>query len=348
MGKISFKDIEQELYNIHGNKIKLLEIDENIGRYRMRCLFKCSVCGYKWNGLYFHTIKDENGCQKCSSKIESLKRAYPKEFIINYINNHNCEFISFLEEHKNSKTKIWIKFLCGHEGETTLERIKKSVYYVCPKCSKIKADIKRIKTEQNAINEINNTNFIFVKFPNNYKNCFSLVTYQCSLGHLTTRILSLFLQRPTCGQCEIDKMSKKFSGSGGYHWNGGTTEIRSFLRKHIQQWKIDSMKSCNYLCVIENKPFDKIHHLYGFNLILEQTLQELNIPIKVRIGDYTPEELELIKNKCQEIHNKNLGICLTKKCHDLYHKIYGYGNNTPTQFEEFKSRIQSGEIIISQ
>jgi hypothetical protein len=109
------------------------------------------------------------------------------------------------------------------------------------------------------------------------------------------------------------------------------------------------MKACQYKCVITWKPFDQIHHLYGFGMILEETLKELKMPLYEKVSEYTQQELKSIVDKCMEIHYKHpLGACLSKGVHILFHTVYGRKNNTPEQFEEFKQRCSKGEFELKE
>lgn len=105
------------------------------------------------------------------------------------------------------------------------------------------------------------------------------------------------------------------------------------------KWKFDSLKEHNFKCFITNTyGFLDVHHLYGFNFILNETLNELFLPIKPIIGDYTKEELDLIEKRCLELHYEyGLGVPLLSNIHKDFHNIYGYGDNTPKQFYEFIS-----------
>lgn len=135
-------------------------------------------------------------------------------------------------------------------------------------------------------------------------------------------------------------------GSLNPNWNEGISELYSFLRRNIKQWKQDSMKKCNYKCVLTGGKFHVIHHVYAFESLMDETLEELNMPIHARIKNYSDDELMSILNRCLEKHYEHpLGVCLSEKYHKLYHQEYGYRNSRPEYFEEFKQRYISGEFL---
>lgn len=125
------------------------------------------------------------------------------------------------------------------------------------------------------------------------------------------------------------------------NYKGGITSLFSEMRRNITQWKIDSAKQCNFSCVVTGWRFDHIHHLYSFNKIAQETLEELGLySVYDDIYLYTKEELKIIIDKCLEIHYRYpLGVCLTKDIHKKFHFIYGYKDNNPEQFYEFINNL---------
>lgn len=136
-----------------------------------------------------------------------------------------------------------------------------------------------------------------------------------------------------CIYCKGNKLAKDNNPA----WKGGITPLSNYLRDKLTQWKIDSLKKYNYKCAITGIHNDLIiHHLKGFNQILKETMDILNLPIYQEINKYSNKELKQIEIKCLELHYKyGLGICLNTDIHKEFHKIYGKGNNTLEQFKEF-------------
>lgn len=145
-----------------------------------------------------------------------------------------------------------------------------------------------------------------------------------------------------CKYCRYEKIS----GENQHNWKGGISDLSSHLRSKTYFWKVDSFEHYGYKCVLTNLGIDiELHHTYSFSSMINDTLKELNIPVFECVNKYSDKELELIENKCTELHYKfGYGVPLNMEIHKLFHKIYGKHNNTPEQFEEFKSRFLNGEF----
>lgn len=118
--------------------------------------------------------------------------------------------------------------------------------------------------------------------------------------------------------------------------NTGYRDLAEFLRKKTENWRRESMAWCNYKCVITGKNFDVIHHLYGVNMIMQEVIEELDVPQNIDPNNYDEKELEKILALFDKKQSEyGLGICLTNEMHKMFHFEYGYGDNTPEQFEEF-------------
>lgn len=128
-------------------------------------------------------------------------------------------------------------------------------------------------------------------------------------------------------------------------WEGGITNLYQFLRENITEWKEDSMKFCNYKCVLTGDYFDNIHHLTPFKDIVYEALNKMNIEVKQDISDYSEEIRKQIINEVKELHIKyKFGVCLCKELHKLFHDTYNYTKFTKEDFIQFINRYFKGEF----
>ena len=128
-------------------------------------------------------------------------------------------------------------------------------------------------------------------------------------------------------------------------WQGGITGLSQCLRENISEWKKDSMKMCNYKCILTGDWFNEIHHVIPFNEIVINSMSKLGLSRNQDISDYTIEEREKIIEEIKIRHKQyGLGYCLTKDLHKLFHDNYGYLHFEKESFYEFAQRYFNGEF----
>lgn len=127
---------------------------------------------------------------------------------------------------------------------------------------------------------------------------------------------------------------------------GGYENIAKLFRGHIQNWKTKSMELCDYKCVFTGSKDFRIHHLIGFNIILKEAFDEIKKEIELvsnDTNDYTKKELDRMIEIFCCIHDKYpLGICVRNDIHNLFHRIYGVGNNNEMQWNKFVTDYKNG------
>ena len=112
-------------------------------------------------------------------------------------------------------------------------------------------------------------------------------------------------------------------------------DIADYIRHNNQLWRNESMKACDYKCVLSGNTNFEIHHLYSFNLILKEAMKDSEWIIK-DIQDYSNEEMSKLLNIFLRYQNKYpLGVCVDVSLHKQFHSIYGNRANYPEQWREF-------------
>lgn len=110
-------------------------------------------------------------------------------------------------------------------------------------------------------------------------------------------------------------MNGTFSKENNPNWKGGITKESFLIRnsKKMRKWRDIIFKRDEYVCQISGQRGQQliVHHKNSFN----------NNP-----------------NQRFDITN---GVTLTKQLHTLFHKIYGKGNNTAEQYEQFRGNFNA-------
>ena len=197
--------------------------------------------------------------------------------------------------------------ICGEEHHLSKAVFNKSKHHYCsPECR-----YKGISTN----------------FKGNKRYNYSLKTVKCDYcGVITTKKPSR-MERNNKNFCSIECSSKytseNYIGEKRYNDNPNLTDEERIANEtrhssiEYRKWMRDVFKRDNYTCSltgIRGKGELAVHHLDGWNWCIE---------------------------KRYDISN---GITLRKEVHELFHKIYGLGNNTKEQFEEFKIRYINKEF----
>ena len=78
-------------------------------------------------------------------------------------------------------------------------------------------------------------------------------------------------------------------------------------------------------------------------MLFQETIDALNFEIKDEFSEYTDDELNLFTNTfldLQEYYGEY--VCVNETVHKLFHKNYGYGDNTIEQWTEFVENYENG------
>lgn len=233
---------------------------------------------------------------------------------------------------------------CSYEcsGKNNINRVEFNCEYCGKKSNKIKSEYDRNKHHYCSVECQNKGRSLLYSGENHFN--WNRVEVECSnCGKTISRLKNETKENYYCSmKCLGEHRKIIYKGELSPTWKGGTTPenelLVSFLRNGISKWREESIDFHNGKCVITGKDSECVHHLYGMDLIIDESFKINNIMKKDKYSDYTIDELESIRKTCEELHYKyGYGVCLTKDMHKKFHMKYGYGRNTPEQFEEFKN-----------
>lgn len=199
MNRISLEEATKRLLDKHNGNIIMFEYT----KISSRAKFKCLSCDFTWEAKATGVIVVGTGCPECAkNRIHNTLR-HSDEYIRNYIESLGCEWVS--GEYKNTGSKLFIKFPCGHTQNKILDDLKQGTG--CFLCGRKSCAEKQKFNTEDIIKYVESFGYSFIEFPNGYDNVRSKITYQCPEGHITTRSLTVFKRKNSCGKCENIKKS---------------------------------------------------------------------------------------------------------------------------------------------
>ena len=324
-------------------------------------LVKCDYCENIKDKKYVNYLKEitmivkKNCCLKCSvlkkqeinliniGKKSSRTKDY--DYIYKQFQLRNCTLLTKVYIDQNQD----LEFICNNHIKKGIQKTK-WVYFQNVKNCKYCTREYSSESQRNSFLYVKKIFEIhdYILLEDDYINAHIKMSYICKKHPKYIQEIDfhhLHNHNKGCKYCGIEKCVKtkkekglKYSKASG--WKGGLTSLVRHFRSKITKWKKDSMKYCNYKCVITGKRFDDVHHLYSFYNILKEAITILNLSIYKNLGNYTDINLQQIEQNCIELHYKYpLGVCLTRQLHSLFHGLFGIHNNTPEQFEGFKKNL---------
>ena len=304
--------------------------------------FKCNICGNNFFKDFGHIKQRKNfKCQTCSRRSSN---SFTIEKVRDYIEKNDkhklCTLLS--TTYVNNSTPL--EFKCNKCGEIFFRDYQHLTRgegrFQCLKCGIHQGASKNVYTEDFVKNAILKTGYQMI---GEYKNAATPFKVRCEKGHEFMLIFSYYLNGHSgCKKCANEALK----GENHWNWKGGASEIIDYLRKSLKDWKKEVMQRDNYACVLSGQKQDfVIHHLKGFNTIVEEASINVGVPVLKKFNEYENlTDVEKLKAEVLRLHTADLGITLNKDIHILFHRLYGKGNNTPEQFNEFKEKYLNKEL----
>jgi hypothetical protein len=324
----------EDVYKIFIDNGCLL-LEEKYINNRTNMKYKC-ICG-NTDLIRLDNFQKGDRCKECRYRKSADSKRTDYETVRSVFKKFGCILLS--TKFISSKEPLEYICSCGRYSITTYDIMKKG--HLCKECGiERRSESKKIPYEE-VKKSFEKYNCLLLTDKDKYDGIKSKVEYICSCGEKSKVSAEVFYygNQFGCMKCA----SEKRSGENNHRWNGGISTILQYIRYKMIKWKRDSILNSNYKCVVTGNTFDVIHHLYGFDQIINEAFNNLKISKREIVNEYNDDELNVLINEVIRLHDKYPpGVCLTNEVHDDFHKTYKYGKNTPEQFYEFY-RMKTGK-----
>ena len=241
---------------------------------------------------------------------EELKKKHCLECLI----DTKEDFIKAKEVQKLSPLYVKLHYKCNKCGNIklrSLAAIKASNKpWLCKSCSSKSSADRLRKNYYECIQRLIEIGFTPLFDPKDIATVRQRVDCLGSCGHIVTSTLDALLRSKT-GKCLHCGLIEANGGENNYHWKGGYDSEKIRFRKtfEFKSFVKAVLKRDDYTCQCCGKTSYQtkmvVHHKDGYNWCIEKRTDPDN------------------------------GVTLCEECHKKFHHIYGVGNNTKEQYDEF-------------
>lgn len=257
---------------------------------------------------------------------------------LGYVVSGKNDYISIRKEHltRGSMAKVTVACdKCGKQSNTwyfsycdVLDR--NNGEYLCIKCSHAAYKIDFMEVLKTYFKKDCTPVFL----PDDYLTEKSILKYRCNKhSYIGQKSFKNF--RRNKNNCPIC-LKETFGGINHPMYVDGSTKIKAHVRSKITPWVKFIMHRDNYICQISGKSGGvEVHHVTPFNSVFYEVMNNLDLPIKEFVTEYTDKELLSIENAMLDAHYQQvIGITLSKDIHKELHRKFGY-TTTSTDLEEY-------------
>lgn len=271
-------------------------------------------------------------CPDCAKRELSKKFRKDDSDVIHGLIDAGCQYVS--GDYINGRSLLTVRCRCGEIFKRSYIKIL-SGFNTCPKCSK--ESLRAAKTKH-TIEEVRErlSQRGYELLEDKYTTCQSKMLCRCEKGHKFYIRYDWFLSGTSgCQKCAIENRK----AIGNHNYQGGASKVSEALRYSLRNWKTAVSETYGNRCPVTGETENlTIHHLVSFTSIVEEICNELGIPNHLygRIKDYENySDFDKLRTTIVERHKMTDGILISKSVHKQFHALYGKGNNTPEQFDEF-------------
>lgn len=326
--KVNYEYVKNKVKELSNGESELLTKKECFVNKDTPLTLTCK-CGNTFQTKYAYLRKIAFQCEECRNKNASAKYRLNFDDVKKYIKSKGCEYVS--GNYINNLSILTLKCKCGKIFKKKFVCFKSKGQNRCPDCGKERIRKSKIKYTENDAKKILAQKGITLL--SKYINSYHPIECICSKGHkFTTRLQFVLYNKFGCLEC-----SKNYHiGQNSSNYKGGESEVLDNFRKIIKDWKYQVAKKYNFVCALTGAKYDcVVHHLIPFKTIVEQSCQELNIPLHRNLKDYAPDDYKKLENLVLKKHTLDVGILLQRKVHKKFHSIYGLKSTNIEQFNEF-------------